>query len=72
MFEIIMLFAFFCAATSQLFPDRPANSKTPRNTHKRHDRAKAVFLLRPAQKSRKTPAISLKAKSRYCDYVRAA
>jgi hypothetical protein len=72
MFEIIMLFAFLYAATSQLFPERPTITRAPLDKKGRRDRESDGMPQRRAQKGRTVAGPSSKPQSRCHSYVRAA
>jgi hypothetical protein len=69
MFEIIMLFAFLYVATCQLFPKRPATSRSFLN-RKTHLDKKKTSLSHLSSKKRPKP--SAKTRSRNHSYARAA
>ena len=69
MFEIIMLFAFLLAATSQLLPDKhTSNSMTARKTDHGKKKQREILQL-SAKRSGTNPG---KAKRRNRDYAYAA
>jgi hypothetical protein len=71
MFEIIMLLAFFYAATSQLFPVRPTTTGKTREKM-RLTRERISFVRRPERKKRTTPEPLSEAKDRRQCYAHAA
>ncbi len=72
MFEIIMLFAFLCAATCQAFPERPVATNPPSHRKKRLGKMTSKALRPPTQKHQTSPTTLAKVKSRNHSYARAA